>query len=304
MKTFLSSLVLAAGAAAFLAPVAAAAEPSVHAGRASVYRQLPERSLERVSTPEHIMTVATVPTAPTEIWRTLEHGERVECLRCIPEVSKLLWDAHPKTREIAAWWLRRRIFGVFGPGEIYSRVVDTLNGGASEVRRAHAAEALGEFLVRAGVPHVARAAVSDGSAVVRRSAVKALERLNSEGPAGELSQAFADGDEAVRLAAVRAVPRINVFSRVDLLVARLGDASAEVRRAAAESLGALRAEDAVVALVALASPDREESPDVRAAAVAALGWIGDRSARGAVEGALGDSDPIVASAAAIAARQL
>ena len=52
------------------------------------------------------------------IWQALEHGEKVECLDCIPAVEKLLYDGNAKNREIAAWWLRRRIFGVFGPGEV------------------------------------------------------------------------------------------------------------------------------------------------------------------------------------------
>ncbi len=31
-----------------------------------------------------------------------------------------------QTREIAAWWLRRRIFGVFGPGQVYQQTINTL----------------------------------------------------------------------------------------------------------------------------------------------------------------------------------
>ena len=58
---------------------------------------------------------------PTLIWETLEHGEKVECLDCIPVVAPLLYDSNAKNREIAAWWLRRRIFGVFGPGEVYEQ---------------------------------------------------------------------------------------------------------------------------------------------------------------------------------------
>ena len=29
------------------------------------------------------------------IWETLEHGERVECLDCIPSVEPLLYDPNP-----------------------------------------------------------------------------------------------------------------------------------------------------------------------------------------------------------------
>src|SRR5690606_17173109 len=125
--------------------------------------------------------------APMRLWKLLEHGEKVECLACIPYVSRLLYSGHAKNREIAAWWLRRRIFGVFGPGEVYSRVVSTLSDAKqSEERRAYAANAIGEFLNPAGVKHVARAAVDDPSPLVRRAAVEALQRLNHEGPAQEL----------------------------------------------------------------------------------------------------------------------
>ena len=40
------------------------------------------------------------------MWETLEHGEKVECLDCIPLVAPLLYDSNAKTREIAAWSAR------------------------------------------------------------------------------------------------------------------------------------------------------------------------------------------------------
>ncbi|HVZ31376.1 MAG TPA: hypothetical protein VG963_03065, partial [Polyangiaceae bacterium] len=116
------------------------------AGRSTVYQEVDTASLESVTTPAHLKAVAGGGFAPTEIWRSLEHGEKVECLDCIPMVSKLLFDNNQKTREISAWWLRRRIFGVFGPGEVYSQMVATLaDSGQSETRRSYAAQALGEF---------------------------------------------------------------------------------------------------------------------------------------------------------------
>ena len=57
--------------------------------------------------------------SPMEIWETLEHGESVECLDCVAAVAPLLYAGDSHTREIAAWWLRRRTFGVFGAGEVY-----------------------------------------------------------------------------------------------------------------------------------------------------------------------------------------
>src|SRR5512138_1403314 len=91
-----------------LASGAGAAEPNVHSGRAAVYKQLETDSLEALSTPEQIMKFKAPSTvAPTQIWKVLEHGEKLECPGCVPVVSKLLYNSNPKTREISAWWLRR-----------------------------------------------------------------------------------------------------------------------------------------------------------------------------------------------------
>lgn len=281
-------------------------EARVYAGRATGYRNLDQPSLEAVSTPERIVAVTRSNVAPMEVWRALEHAEKVECLSCIPHVAKLLYNDNPRTREISAWWLRRRIFGVFGPGEVYSQTVDTLNDPTqSETRRVAAVEALGEFLTRAGVRHVAQAAITDSSAKVRLSAVNALKRLNSEGPAGELAAAMSDADEQVRLAAIAAAAKINRFTGVASVTERLADGSSSVRVKAAQALGQLKARDAVSGLVALTDPDTEDNAEVRAAAVAALGRIGDSAGRSAVSQAeSGDPDRFVRNAARIALLRL
>ncbi len=281
----------------------------VHEGRSKVYRDLSPESLESLTTPSKIQSlakgIANGTVAPTELWKGLEHGEKIECLSCIPAVSKLLYNDHAKTREISAWWLRRRIFGVFGPGQVYSQTVDTLNDpGASERKRAYAADALGEFLSASGAKHLAKAATSDSSALVRMHAVKGLRRMNTVGPGGELSQTLGDKDEEVRLAAVQATTRINAFVDIASLVKRIDDSSARVRKSAAEALGSMRAGDAVLGLTVLTASKTEDDPLVRTAACAALGRIGDPAARPALEKALKDKDQFVRDAARIALRRL
>jgi HEAT repeat protein len=277
----------------------------VYGGRADVYKNLSSESLEKVSTPDAIRAVTNPNVAPTRVWKVLEHGEKVECLSCIPDVSELLYNGNAKTREISAWWLRRRIFGVFGPGEVYSKVVDTLNDASQPAEhRAYAAEALGEFLSGSGVKHVAKAAVGDPDAGVRLSAVKALRRLNNQGPDGELATAINDDAESVRLAAIEAAMGVNAFSGLDAVVGRVSDSSALVRRRAAEALGMMRAGDAVVGLMALTSPTNEADAAVRAAAVYALGQIADPEAKPAVQAASDDADGFVRDAARIALRRL
>jgi hypothetical protein len=307
-KRFLVSAA-ALGMAVVSSSAGADPSPTTHAGRAKMYEQIDSSSLEDVSTQSTIRNMfredGSPAVAPTRIWKVLEHGEKVECLSCIPLVSGLLYNSHPKTREIAAWWLRRRIFGVFGPGEVYSEVVATLGDGTqTEFRRVAAANALGEFLTRSGAKHLARAIREDQSSLVREASVKALQRMNSQGPNQELSYAMTDESESVRLAAVRAATRVNVFSDVASVVALVGDESPLVRRAAADSLGTMRVRDAVGGLSALASENNEEDAAVRKAAVWALFQIGDASARSVVEAATRDSDRFVRDAAVTALRRM
>lgn len=283
----------------------ASAERNVTRGRAEVYKQLAPESLEAVSKREEIAKLDAPNIPATRIWKVLEHGEKLECLACVPVVSKLLYNSNPKTREISAWWLRRRIFGVFGPGQVYEQTLKTLaNPAETEAHRLYAANALGEFLHSGGVSALSKAAVGDKSAVVRRAAVAGLERLNSSGEKDELALALGDGDVDVRLSALHAATRINSFTDVAAVVALISDSSSLVRRRAAETLGVMKAADAVAGLMALATPEQESDTAVRAAAIWALGQIGDPAAREVILDAQGDRDPSVRSAANVAGRLL
>jgi hypothetical protein len=306
MTTISRTLVLVALGAGLLASSGASAqEKRVFEGRAKVYQNLDPTSLEGTTPARALLAeLRHENIAPMRIWKLLEHGEKVECLSCIPYVKKLLFSPEAKNREIGAWWLRRRVFGVFGPGQAYSEVLAVLQSSSeSEARRAYAADAVGEFMNPAGVKYVAKAATDDGSPLVRLAAVKALRRLNHEGPNFELGRALEDADAGVRLAALKTAGSINVFSSVEKVVALLGDESPEVRRRAAETVGAMRVSDAVVGLVSLVRSD-EESDDVRAAAIWALGQIGDSEARPDVEALARHPSSIVRSAVAITLRRL
>lgn len=286
---------------------AADAPDSTHTGRSSVYGNLKNASLEAVSTPSAMLSLIKAPdsAAPTAIWTMLEHGERVECLDCVPYVSKMLYNSNPKTREISAWWLRRRIFGVFGKGEVYEQTVKTATDTkASELSRAYAVNALGEFLEGAGIEPVAQALSGDSSAKVRLAAVNSLIRLNNQGPNSELSDALSDEEEEVRLAALNGATHINVFSNLDRVANLISDSSPLVRRRAAQTLGTFKNGDAVVGLIAITSPANEPDAGVRAAAVWALGQIADSQALDAVLAAENDSDSGVRDAAQVALRRL
>ncbi len=264
-------------AAAALATTDAGANPRQvtpsGTGFQGVYGQVPADQAEFLSSPDTIKS-AVLSGAPTKIWETLEHGEFMECLDCIPLVAPLLYDQNAKNREIAAWWLRRRIFGVFGSGEVYEQTLNTLAGDTDPLRRMYAANAVGEFLNGAGVPSVAQALLHDGDPRVRAASASALGRLNDDG-AGALGQAMADSDPSVKLAALGAAGRINSFTSIAQVAALTTDPTSQVRRRAVEVLDGLNAKDTIAAVAAVAAKDADAG--VRAAACHALGVFGDNS---------------------------
>jgi HEAT repeat protein len=265
------------------------------------YSWVPQDQKEFLSSPEYIQTVA-LSGAPMQIWEALEHGERVECLACIPIVAPLMYSENAQNREIAAWWLRRRMIGVFGPGQVYSQTLKTLATDPSPARRAYAASAVGEFLVAAGIPALAQSLTHDNDPTVRASAAAALGRINDDG-GGALSQGIGDADANVRVAALTAAGRINSFTDVVSPTRALSDSSALVRRRAAMLLDQMRATDAGPALVQVAQKDSDV--EVRIAACHALGSIGDTGAQGALTKiAANDSSSLVRDMAAIALLEL
>ena len=270
-------------------------------GFAGVYGSQPADQAEFLSSPDAIKSAAAS-GAPTLVWETLEHGEKVECLDCIPLVAPLLYDANAKTREIAAWWLRRRIFGVFGQGEVYQQTIQTLQADSDPVRRSYAAYALGEFFAAPGIDACASALVTDGDARVRSAAASALGRMNADG-GGALGHALGDPDPTVRLAVLASAGRINSFSSAAGLAALTTDTSADVRRRAVEILDALNVRDAVAPVAAAAQNDADAR--VRAVACHALGTFGNSSVLTVLQNlSQNDPDAFVRDQATIALRRL
>jgi HEAT repeat protein len=275
-------------------------------GFAGVYGNIPADQAEFISSSDTIKSAA-LSGAPTLVWEALEHGEKVECLDCIATVSPLLYDNNAKTREIAAWWLRRRVFGVFGPGEVYSQTIQTLQTDTNPVRRADAAYALGEFFAAPGIDACATALRTDADANVRAAAASALGRLNDDG-AGALATGLADSSSIVALAALASISRINSFSGASSIAALTGNASTDVRRRAVEVLDALDATDSVDVVAAAAKNDTDAG--VRAAACHALGTFGTATSNDASAVAVlhalstGDKDMFVRDQAQIALQRL
>lgn len=263
--------------------------------------QRPADQVEFLSSPDRIISVTST-NSPSLIWETLEHGERVECLACIAPVATLLYAENSQTREIAAWWLRRRLFGVFGPGQVYEQTVNTLASDSNAQKRAYAAYALGEFLEAGGIQPLATAIKTDASPIVRAAAASALGRMNDTG-AGALSVAMKDTDESVRLAAIKAAGRVNTFMDEQTASTLTGDPSANVRRLGVQLLEDLRAKDTVASVMTLAQGDTDVN--VRISACHALGVFQDATAQSTLQSiAQNDASTLVRDAANIALRRL
>ncbi len=275
-------------------------------GFTGVYGALPADQVEFISSGDTIKSAA-LSGAPTLVWEALEHGEKVECLDCIASVAPLLYDANAKTREIAAWWLRRRVFGVFGQGEVYSQTIQTLQTSSSPVMRADAAYALGEFFATPGIAACAQALTTDSDAGVRAAAASALGRLNDDG-AGALAVGLRDSSPSVALAALASISRINSFSGASSIAALTTNASSDVRRRSVEVLDALDATDSVDVVAAAAKNDIDAG--VRAAACHALGTFNSATSNDASAMAVlqklstSDPDTFVRDQAQIALQRL
>jgi HEAT repeat protein len=286
--------------AAFAIGANARSDTTASGGVAAVYGAGQANSTEFLSTPDRIVSMASS-GAPTGIWQTLEHGEAVECLDCIGAVAPLLYDANARNREISAWWLRKRIFGVFGPGEVYEQTINALASDPDATRRSYAANAIGEFLISSGIVAEANALTTDADPGVRAAAATGLGRLNDDG-AGALTSALGDKDSGVKVAALEAAGRISTIADAGFaskLAGLVGDPDATVRTHAVLLLDAMNVKTSVAAMIALAKGDADE--DVRLNACHALGTFGDSSAQPSLQYiALNDASSLVRDMATIA----
>jgi HEAT repeat protein len=247
-------------------------------------------------TPDHMVSAIRGASAGA-LTATLEYGERVECMACVPLLEgKLLASSDPKVREIAAWWLRQRVFG-YGRAAVAMR--KAVEGDRDPVHRARAAEALGEFQDVRGLPSLKKAVMEDAVVAVRVAAVRALGRLNAQSGHAVLAAALQDDAASVRRAALEQVPRLSFFAAFDAVRARLTDDDAGVRLRAAQLAGELRIDAAEGALSDLLRHD--DAAVVRQAAAWALGRLGGSPAKTVIRDARAvEQDPGVLDALEVA----
>jgi len=225
--------------------------------------------------------------SPTLLVSMLEYGERVECHTCVPLLEeRLLTSSNGEVREIAAWWLARRPFGF---AAVYHDIRTVLASDSDPVRRARAAEALGNFADPHGVEHLSVAFTTDTVSAVRVAAIHGIAEINAPSGLPFLSMALGDSDPAVQTAALQMITHVNFFSDYDALIPLLAHADGTMRRRAATVVGSLRVSAAVTALAAMLRGDIDQG--ARREAAWALGRIGGGEARTALNEVLASSPP-------------
>lgn len=237
--------------------------------------------------------------SPEKLKALLEYGERVVCDACVPLLqAKLLGSGDARVREMSAWWLRRQPFAA---PMILVKLKDAVKNEDSPVRRARAAEALGEFMDHHALPALADAALEDKDADVRAAAVRALARLNDQASGPVIADALQDTATKVRLAALEVITITQSFRDFDALLPLLGDDDEGVRLRAARLTGERRVQEAEPVLIAMLAGD--ESAGARKAAAWALGRIGGADGQAALAKAKDEEEDVgVRSAIRIAQR--
>ena len=179
------------------------------------------------------------------------------------ELSEYLADADPGVRRTAVATLVENLPDGYCPA-----LLAALDDEDREVRL-QAADSVRELVEVLPDPEAIAVQLNSDDPVVRAAAVYVLSSRRA-GSAADYRRAVTDGDQRVRIEAVRALVSVD---DVEGVAAAATDDSREVRIAVANALATLAAGgDTVRALLA----DRD--PLVRAAALAALGVLGDADA--------------------------
>lgn len=283
MKHVIHMLCLAALGMGAAVPVAAAQATGTSDFRVHDRRQ-GELSPDTTAPSREALMRAIDSSSPSQLATLLEYGERVECHECVPLLQRRMLDPRedPTVRELAAWWLRRRPFGM---GAIMRSTRMVLESDPDPARRAAAADAIGEFMDPHGIEHLGRALSSDTDVRVRVAAVRGLARINAASGLPWLSMALRDASPEVVDAALSSVLRVNFFRDHEALLQLLGHEQGAIRRRAALVIGSMRVAEAVPALSAMVTGDVDVM--ARQAAAWALGRIGTPEARAALAEARG-----------------
>jgi HEAT repeat protein len=204
-------------------------------------------------------------------------------------VQALLGSPETATRESAV-----RIAGYFGYPDCAAAVFAACGDADESVRRA-ALEHAPLFDERQALGLLTHAVRHD-TPRARASAATALGRVEGESARLALHEALGDRDAWVRYFAARALAQHRQPDSLEPLATLTGtDPAPHVRLAALETIGVI---DGPLAAGLLASHTEDSTPEVAAAALAALGHVKDEAAMVPLERALRSADPLRRAAAA------
>jgi HEAT repeat protein len=164
----------------------------------------------------------------------------------------------------------------------------------SRVRRARAAQVLGDLELKAAVPELSRL-LDDRHDEVRVVAVRALGRIGDPAAAWRLIASLDRPDPLPSLLVTHTLVQLGADAEITLSAA-LDHPQARVRVVCLDALGLLGATGAVTRIARVLGDDA--SLDVRVAAAASLGRLGTRSALDPLIGALAPARPTTLRAAA------
>ena len=211
---------------------------------------------------------------PEEAWKAAEAG-------ALGLLGKLRGDAH------------LALVSVFLHRGTARRALDDLRS-RNRVRRARAAQILGDLELRQAVPELCRL-LTDRHGEVRVVAVRALGRIGDPAAAWRLIASLDQADPTPSLLVTHTLVQLGPETEVTLSAA-LDHPQARIRVVCLEALGLLGATGAVDRVARVLREDGVL--DVRVAAAASLGRLGTRSALEPLTGALTPARPTALRAAA------
>ncbi len=223
---------------------------------------------------------------------------------------KALQDADALVRQAAA-----EALGVQGDPQAAEALGQALRDQAAEALvqalrdvdasvRAGAAKSLGILKAKLAVEALCKR-LADSSPEVAAEAARALGEVGDPKAVESLVKTFRNPKVPLKVyeESVNALGKIKDPSSAPVFIELLGSTRKEDRWVAAESLGSLRVKEAVSDLSAMVRK-KDETPQNREAALAALAKIGDPAALDTVVGALSDDEKRVSDLAFRSLRQL
>jgi len=214
---------------------------------------------------------------PADAWQAIEPG-------ALALLGKLRGEAHDA---LVSVFLRR--------GAARRALADLRS--RSPVRRARAAQVLGDLELRQAVPEICRL-LTDRHLEVRVVAVRALGRIGDPAAAWRLIAGLDQHDPVPSLIATHTLVQLGPAAEVTLCAA-LGHPQARVRAVCLDALGLLGATGSVERIAGILRDD--PVLDVRVAAAVNLGRLGARTATEPLTDALGPHWPTALRSAAATA---